>query len=317
MRSSHLLHIGRGPGAFMRCLAASALLASLFAGTACAEDIPPFNINMDRVEFNHEGDFADSKTYFIPTVYLRVMARTQTTISSQGSSGASVKAKIFIDGMDKTLFQGLAKKVYDDLVAKIRAAGYTVLTYDDLKSEMTGMERMKANEKYGFPTKLSDGASGIDFAIVTPSDEQAFDYGLTGIMYGYRGIAKSKDVVVLVPDIHFSITEVAGSTDSNIWGKSASLAVLPPMRLYGATVNALPPDASWGDIRILQHGTRLAAEVAGTVAKVSEDRNDYAGWARSTADYTFTLDPVAVSTGILRVGYAINDLTVKTIKDEH
>lgn len=312
MKPSHLLHIGQGYGVVMRSLVLIPLLFTLFAVTARAEEAPPFNINMDRVEFSHKGYFGDSKTYFIPTVYLRVMARTQTSIQSKGSSGASAKAKIFIDGLDKKLFQGLAQKVYDDLVAKTRAAGYTVLTYDDLKTELAGMERMKANEKYGFPTKLFDGASGIDYAIVTPSDEQAFDYGITGVMYRYRDIAKKKGAVVLLPDIYFSITEVAGKTDSDIWGKSASLAVLPPMRLQSAIVYA-----NEGAIYIKEHGKRLAAEVAGTVKKVSEEGFDYAGWARSTADYTFTLDPAAVSSGILRVGYAVNDLTVKIIKDEH
>lgn len=297
----------------MRNFALFALLSILFISTVHAQQPPPpFNINMDRVEITRKGNFAKSKTYIIPTVYLRVMARTQSSIKSKDSSGASVKAKIFIDGIEKSLFQGLAKKIYDDLVAKTRAAGYTVLTYDDLKADLAGMERMKVNGKYGFPTKLSDGAAGVDYAIVTPSDEQAFDYGVTGILFRYRDLGKKKDAVVLVPDISYSITEVAGKTGSDIWGKSASLAVLPPMRLKSAQVYA-----NDGTIYIQEHGARLAAEVAGTAKKVSEENFDYAGWSRTTGDYLFTLDPVAVSAGILRVGYAVNDLTVKTIQSEH
>lgn len=289
----------------------------LAVGAAHAQDIPPFEINMERVEMNHKSDFADSKTYFIPTVYLRIMARTQTSIQSKGSSGASAKAKIFIDGIDKTLFQGLAQNIYNDLVTKIRAAGHTVLTYEDMKTDLEKMDRMKPNEKYGFPTKMSDGIVGTDFAIVTPSDEQAFDYGITGITFRFRGVAKDKNMVVLIPDISFSITEVSGQVSKDIWGKSASLAVLPPMRLFWAIVYALPPNGSGGDIRIKEHGKRLAAEVVGSVEKVSENSSDYAGWARSTADYRFTLDPAAVSTGVLRVGYAVNDLITTTIKKAH
>lgn len=297
----------------MRKLVLVPLLFTFMISTAHArQSPPPFEINMDRVEMSHKRNFAKSKTYLIPTVYLRVMARTQTSIKSKGSSGASVKAKVFIDGIEKSLFQGLAQKVYNDLVAKIRAEGYTVLTYEDMKAELAGMDRMKANGKYAFPTKLSDGTVGIDYAIVTPSDEQAFDYGITGIEFRYRDLAKKKDAVVLIPDIYFSITEVAGKTDSDIWGKSASLAVLPPMRLQTAIVYA-----NDGTIFIKEHGKRLAAEVAGSAKKVSEENFDYAGWSRTTGDYIFTLDPAAVSTGILRVGYAINDLTVKTIKTEH
>lgn len=297
----------------MRNLALVPLFFTLFLGSARAQQPPPpFNINMDRVEMTRKGNFAKSKTYIIPTVYLRVMARTQSSIKSKSSTGASVKAKIFIEGIEKSLFQGLAKKVYDDLVVKTRAAGYTVLTYDDLKADLAGMERMKATGKYAFPTKLSDGATGVDYAIVTPSDEQAFDYGITGLLFRYRDLGKKKEAVVLIPDISFSITEVAGKTGSDIWGKSASLAVLPPMRLQSAVVYA-----NDGAIYIKEHGSRLAAEVAGSAKKVSEENFDYAGWSRTTGDYLFTLDPVAVSAGILRVGYAVNDLTVKTIKSEH
>ena len=297
-----------------RITACGALFLALFAGSASAQTVPPFNINLDRTEINRRGDFAAAKTYFIPTVYLRITARTQTSINNEG---ASAKAKIYVDGLDKATFQGLAKKVYDDLVTKIRAAGYTVLTYDDLKGEMTAMPRMKLNEKFGFPTKWFDGGTGIDFAIVAPSDEQAFDYGVTGLTFGYRDIARTKNVVVLVPDIYFTLTEVAGKKGSSIWGKSVELSILPPMRLHWGMVYALPPSMAGGDIRIKEHGMRLAADVAGSVKKVSENNLDYAGWSRTTGDFIFTLDPVAVSNGVLRVGYAINDLTVSTIRKAH
>jgi len=291
-------------------LALGALLVASFASRAGAQPVPPFDINLDRTEINRRGDFAASKTYFIPTVYLRVTARTQTQITNEG---ASAKAKIYIDGLDKAVFQGLAKNIYDDLVTKVRAAGHTVLTYDDLKGDMTAMPRMTPNEKFGFPIKWSDGGVGIDFAIVAPSDEQVFDYGVTGLTFGYRDIAKSKNVVVLVPDIYFTLTEVAGKKSSDIWGKSVDLNILPSMRLHWGMVYALPPSMAGGDIRIKEHGKRLAAEVAGSVKKVSE--TSLRGGA--TGDFTFTLDPVAVSTGVLRVGYAINDLTVNTIKKAH
>ncbi|MCR4302801.1 MAG: hypothetical protein NUV63_01055 [Gallionella sp.] len=317
MKSSHLLRIGQDSGVIMRSLALVPLFFTLVIGAAHAEEVPPFNINMDRVEMNHKGDFGDSKAYFIPTVYLRITARTETSAQTGGSSGAFAKAKILIDGLDKSLLQGLAKKVYDDLVAKIRASGFTVLTYDDMKTELAGLDRMKPNEKFGFPTSLLEGGSGVDYAIITPSDEQTFDWGVTGMTYRYRDIAKKKDVVVLVPDIRFSLTEVLSKDTGSFFTKSVELNVLPPMRLNWAIVYALPPDWGGGDIRIKEHGKRLAAEVAGSVKKVSEDKADYAGWARATGDYVFTIDPAAVSTGILRVGYAINDLTVKTIKKEH
>lgn len=51
--------------------------------------------------------------------------------------------------------------------------------------------------------------------------------------------------------------------------------------------------------------------------KVSEQNNKYGDWSQSIGDYDFILDPAAFSTGVLRVGYALNDLTAKTIKGAH
>ena len=151
----------------MRNHIVSVLLLALFVSAGRAAEAPPFEINMDRVEIAHKSEFAESKTYFIPTVYLRIAAKSTTSIRN---GNASAKMRIFTEGLDKAMLQGLAKKVYDDLVAKVRAAGYTVLTYDDLKADLAGVDRMKPNPKFGYPTKFFTVGSPIDFAIVTPSD---------------------------------------------------------------------------------------------------------------------------------------------------
>lgn len=297
---------------------------SLLAGLAAcllqiparaADAPPPFEINMDRVKVVHDDDFADSQTYLIPTVYLHVTARVQTETRNEG---ARAKAKIYVTGLDKAMLQGIARQVHDDLVAKIRAAGFTVLTYDDIKADVAGFARMEPNKKYGFPVKMFDKGPGIDFAIVSPSDEQTFDYDFArGPTWPWRDMAKGKNMVVLVPQVYFNMPEVVTGKSSNIWGNKASITVNPPMKLYGATVHGLPPDLGWCSIQIQEHGKRLASDVAGTVSKGTQDTYDFGEWSQTTGDFGFAIDPAAVSAGMLRVGYAINDLTAKTIKDAH
>lgn len=289
-------------------------LAAL-AGPLGASDVPPWELNMDRVEFIKKGNLEDSKVYAIPTLYLHISARIKTEAKNEG---AQVKAKIYVEGLTKTLVQGLAKQIYDDLVAKIRAAGFTVLSYDDLKVDLAGLDRMEANKKYGMPTKMFDGASGIDYMIVAPSDEQAIDYNFaTGPIRPYTGIAKGKEAIVLVPQIYFDLPQTGSEAGGGAFRKTIKLNITPQMALANAHVHGLPPDLGWTGIRIQRHGKRYAAEVAGSVEKLGQDQNDFGEWSRTTADFAFVVDPAAFSSGVLSVGYAINTLTADTIKKEH
>ena len=298
----------------MRNHIVSVLLLFLFVSAGRAAEAPPFEINMDRVEIGHKSEFAESKTYFIPTVYLRIAAKSTTSIRNKN---ASAKMRIFTEGLDKAMLQGLAKKVYDDLVAKVRAAGYTVLTYDDLKADLAGVDRMKPNPKFGYPTKFFAVGSPIDFAIVTPSDEQTIDWGSAWPSSPYKAIAKGKNVVVLVPEIYFNLPTVWGTKASDSMFDKAGVNFAPSMKLFSGMVWGLPPKLGGPSIIVREHGNRLAAEVAGSMRKVAEQNNKYGDWSQAIGDYDFVIDPAAFSAGVLRVCYALNDLTAKTIKSAH
>ena len=295
----------------MRNPIVSVLMLSLLVSAARAAEPPPFEINMDRVEVNHKGTFADSKTYFIPTVYLRIAAKTTTSIRNKH---ASAKMRVFTDGLDKETLQGLAKRIYDDLVAKVRATGSTVLTYDDLKADLVGVDRMKPNPKFGFPTKFFALGSPVDYAIVAPSDEQTIDWGSAWPITPYQGIAKGKKVVVLVPEVYFTLPEIWATKESNSMFDKAGVNYLPTMKLFISRVWGLPPSLGGCYILVQAHDKRPAAEVAGSMRKVAVQNDKYGDWSQSVGDYDFVLDPAAFSTGVLRVGYALNELTAKTIK---
>ena len=288
-----------------------ALLLTVFVSAAPAAEPPPFEINMDRVEVNHKGTFADSKTYFIPTIYLRIAAKTTTSVRNKS---ASAKMRVFTEGLDKAMLQSLAKKIYDDLVAKVRAAGYTVLTYDDLKADLVAVDRMKPNPKFGFPTKFFALGSPVDYAIVAPSDEQTIDWGSAWPITPYQSIAKGKNVVVLVPEVYFSLPEIWATKESNSMFDKAGVNFAPTMKLFISRVWGLPPSLGGCYILVQAHDKRYAAEVAGSMRKVAVQNDKYGDWSQAVGDYDFVLDPAAFSTGILRVGYALNDLTAKTIK---
>ena len=134
-----------------------ALLLVSIAATASAQSpaMKPFEINMDRVKIsNFGGNFGGSKTYLIPTVNLVVSARGSVWAKS---GGAKAHGKYYVDGLSKPLLQELARKIQDDLVSRMRAAGYTVLTYEDVKAEpdIAGHSRNRPDEKYCRPQVVS------------------------------------------------------------------------------------------------------------------------------------------------------------------
>ncbi len=300
----------------MRALFLSLLLAAL-AGNAFAE-MKPFELNMDRVEIDAKKPLGFSETYFIPSANLLITASGDVWAQSKaGGSNAQAHGKYFVKGLDRVFVQDLARKVQDDLVTKMRAAGYTVLTYEDLKGEadVAGHSREKVDEKWGLPVRSQNS---FDFVFVTPTTEQAFEKPITGPVFWLRDLAKAKNLTVIVPEMVFEVPIMYGQTSSGYKRDSAGIAVSPAMRLNGAAVWTIDGKNRAGNILIQQHGVRLAAEVAGTPKLMSDDQTEFSrSWKRSSSDWVMELDPVAFSDGILRVGYAINDLIVKQAKKAH
>jgi len=279
-----------------------------------AQELKPFELNMDRVKVAGGGRLGDSNTYLIPTVYLLMLGKGSVWVKS---GGAQAHGKYFVDGLEKDWLQGLARKIQDDLVTKMRAAGYTVLTYDDIKGEskIEGKDMMDLDKKFGLPTK---DVAGMTFVVSAPSDDQTFSYGITGPVWPFRGLAKDKGMVVLVPQILFTTLDMGGTTEEGYKRYSAGITIAPTMRLQGATIWGLNPKQAGVNILIDRHGTRLAAEVAGTAKQLSEDKTDFSdSWKRVSGDFSFTLDQPAVTAGVLRVSYAINDLIVAEAKKAH
>ena len=71
-------------------------------------------------------------------------------------------------------------------------------------------------------------------------------------------------------------------------------------------------------IMVMQHGARMAAEVAGTIKKASKEETAHVNHVleMKVSNYIMQLDQTAFSDGVLRVGFAVNDLILAEIKKE-
>ena len=302
----------------MRICAAIAI-ASAIAASAVAQSHPvkPFEINMDRVKVSSfGGNFGTTSAYLIPT--LRVRVSVLGSVWSK-SGGARAHGKYFVAGIDRDKMQGLARTLQDDLVAKMRAAGYTVLTYDDVKADgdVAAMALDKADSRYGLPTSGGLGAP-VTFVDATPTDAQSFAKPVQGPAWPFRGISKAKNLTVIVPELTFTTPQMFGETETSAYVDKAGIATDPTLIFEGATVSGGTPKGGGPAIQVQRHGKRTAADIAGKIAKFGEDTTHVAHVMEWTSgDFVMDLDKPVFTDGILRVGLAVNDLIVAQVKKDH
>jgi hypothetical protein len=296
-------------------LLSATLVGSALSLSAQSAAMKPFDLNMDRVSFKKfGGSFADSKTYFVPTYDLLVSVHGSVWAQK---GGAQAHGKFFVDGLTKPLMHSIATKLQDDLVAKIRAAGFTVLTYADLKDDPDVAKRGldKDEDKWDFPVRT---IAPLSYIIAAPSAAQQFNNPIQGPAWPWRGIAKAKDLVAVSPELHFTVPQMWGQTREGYSSKEAGIATDPAMIFEGGMVYSITRKGGGESIYLQRHGSRVASENAGKITKLNEDKTNFSSaWKRVSGDYSMTIDPVAFEDGILRVGMAVNTMIVQKMVEEH
>ncbi len=296
---------------------------------ALADLVPP------KIEVNagYADDLADyNRVIVVPTAYVKILVDGKAFISKQGSAlqtlgggnANSVKAsaKYKVVGMDKALAQSIAKQAYDDFVKRMRDAGFTVLTYDDIKDRDFVKEAERdvgVDAEWGLPVESPQGSSD-KYLIATPNDEMQFKIGFTGAFAPFikRGKPKFEDATVVIPQYTLVAPQVWGEADRGYNRISAAINTAPGMNLQYAS-------ATWmGKPRVRMGGSKVPGVVTkGYVTNITEKAGEMvkaedttpqvanglskalsfisgAGSIKaSSATYTFTVDPAAYQAGAL------------------
>jgi len=194
----------------------------------------------------------------------------------------------------------------------MRAAGYTVLTFDDVRGDVADKARMASNPRYGMPTHGQRAFPGIDFVVVTPNDEQALDYGLMGPQANYGKAAQHTGATLLLPEVFLTLPQLSGSANTGQWlswrTSEAKISFDPAMHLAGANVYGATAKGGWCSIAVPEHGARWPAPVAGEFRELSVTTEDYGDWSTKRGDFTFVVDDAAFRTGALAVGHSLGRL---------
>ncbi|MBL8477874.1 MAG: hypothetical protein JNK59_01090 [Sterolibacteriaceae bacterium] len=209
--------------------------ADASAETLAGKRATPMPIAVDAI--NPEDLLSSNKTLLIPTAYVtlvtegRVSATKQSGAFQQGNATARAAANFKVNGIDKAYAQKLAKAAIDNLVGQLRGAGYTVLTYADVKDR--DVFRNAARE--AGPKVDSEGS--LNTLTVAPSDEQLFQSGFAGGLFSEfiaGGKTRIADATLIIPNYVFHAPQAWAEGSRGYNSVSATANVVHGMNMASA-----------------------------------------------------------------------------------
>ncbi len=313
---------------------ALATLALAFTApvTFAAAPLAPGEAITFKLQRSRESDLRASPTITIPTVYLELGVAGKVSGTKQsGSNTAKAKAHWAVGGLDKAFAQSIAKKIEDDLVTKLRAAGYTVKTWADIKDlePMKKAERRPFDATWGAPVAKSV-FSGDNIALtIAPSDEQYFKTAMAWGVFN-QFISRTKSVIgegtILIPTFTIAAPQAWATTERGYKRASATAHVAHGMNLTQARADFMTDKGSGGTVMTTEQIINLNEKVGDLTEK---DTTSHAGNAISAALGTLTgtgsiksasgyyhleIDRAAYEAAILRAALPFNSVITESAK---
>ncbi len=295
------------------------------AQTLAGERLTPLALKLDVI--NPEDLLSSNKTLVIPTLYLslitqgRVSAVKQSGMFQSGNATARSSANYRVAGIDKAYAQKLAQAILDNLITQLRQAGYTVLTYADVKDR----DVFKAAARDPSASAFNEG--GNDYLVVTPSDEQMFKIGFGGIAFSEfwsRGKTRIADATLLIPQFTFHAPQAWAEGSRGYKSVSATTNVVHGMNMWTARVTWLgQPVSRMGRgmpgvatreqvinvserVGTLSAGTDASPDAANALSGVLSALSGAGNIQRNVTNYVLTIDRDAFAAGVINGAYNFN-----------
>jgi hypothetical protein len=302
----------------------------------------PISTTLAVTAINPEDLASYSNTVVVPTAYVKLLVEGSAFAAQQGgyrigsnANSAKASAKYKVVGIDKKLAQSIAQQAYDDFVAKLRAAGYTVLTYNDIRTRdfVKEADHEKADAAWGLPVETSRGGNET-FIVAAPSDEQHFRSGANGGVFNqfiHFGKPLFKDATIIIPQYTITAPQVWGEADASYSTISAAIKAEPSMRLKSAfapwmgapvvrMMHGIPGVTTNGPIKItdkvgdLVKSEETTPAAANALSKGLSLLTGAGSITASSAEYTLTIDRTAYAAGALKGAGDFNEELVKVAK---
>jgi hypothetical protein len=294
-------------------------------------EAPPLSVNVVNPE-----DLLDyDKTIIVPTAYVslaiegKVGAVKQSGLLQRGNATANARADFKVLGIDKAFGQAIAKAAQDDFVSKLRAAGYKVLTFEDIR-DRDGIKRAERVAPDAFAT-TSEG--GYTYATFAPSDEQHFKSAMAwGLFNQFISAAKPiiTDATLVIPQYTLQAPHFWAETSRGYSSVSAEVKQSPGMNLVNASTpwmgkpksrisRGMPGIAlkgpvynissQVGSLSLLSDNTPQVANAVSTALNILTGAGNI---QRSSQSYTFQIDPQAYTEAALKALGSFNSEAAKS-----
>lgn len=294
------------------------VLATLVAVCLALVSAPPASAQegAPKLEVSRGKEWKGVETVVVPTVLVNLAVDGSAFVANQKDfNSVQAKGKFVVGGMDKELAQGIAKQIYDDAVAKLRAAGIKVLTYEDIKDDPSVVEikRREPHEDWGLPY-LNDRNSRINYVIATPSDAQAFKAGLTGITRPFWKLAQARGATVFIPEYWIDAPQMWTEKEGGYKRISAEVNIAPGMTLRGGFLWTLTHKGGWMPMK--QENWVNVAENVGQLGEADKGGWDMGLVKRTKANWFLKIDRETYRAGAVRAGGLFNAAVIESMLAE-
>ncbi|HSJ09793.1 MAG TPA: hypothetical protein VK928_07755 [Longimicrobiales bacterium] len=298
----------------MRRLLTPLALLLIASSAAAQEATPPMeSLDLDRKDTKN---MRGATTVIVPTLYINYSVEGSLFVAAQGRGSAQAKAEFVVSNFDREFAQQVTANVQADLVRRLRDAGFTVLTHEDVAdhAEVAGHKMLRPHRDFGMPSKEF---MNVKYIIATPSEATSFDPAMTGYpVWGFRRLARERDAHILVPEYWFSAPQMWGETGRGTNSVRAGVNVAPGITMSNGRVAFMNPRASGGTL-ILKKWVATGDNV-GQLVQTEENRSSLPGFSgfgagsigRSKGSYVLELDRAAFEAAVLRGAGAFNEQIV-------
>lgn len=298
-------------------------------------DKPAKQFDFGKMKFLEKSD-----TVLIPFVEVKLQnwgsqgAVAQTSRFSSGPTQTAQARATLASSVDPKLAQELATQLHKDMVEQMRAAGWKVITLDDVKDTKAYSKlKWEEDEELGRGIKIEKkdgkfmgmsaaGGSGNGFIIAVPEGQQFLKSGINGPTWELRKVIMEKGVNLLIPiyqvnTMYFKTGETSRMTRASASVESGALVSL-------GTVTSLytNPKIAGSAIVFTDNAYGKNTGVAGGVVKSSKDTSPKvanalgsvfravggAGIKNSSSEKVIESNDEEVKAEALKLGHAYNDV---------
>lgn len=213
-----------------------------------------------------------ASTVLVPAVMVHVSVSGAMKVSDTRVRGTAIaNTEYFVTGLRKSDLEEAALVLELELVARLRAAGLTVLRYEDVKDRaaLNGVVRLAADTVFGLPI-TKNATIKTTFATITASDDQSRAWDLRTPPPALSDLARQTGAVIVIPELWFLAPQMEGAKAGSFTNPTAKVQMRSGMDLFEASLTLVMPSGSTASMRLKKPVTGLA-DAVGDLELVSEE----------------------------------------------